>query len=545
MSNFRCLVAEKKWSFLLIYFILLFNPVFYFWAENISLLDKSMAWLTVIVVGLALCCISLFLKKKGEKIYLIVLFLLSLAPNLIVWSYLYISDLYMKRDMFWVIFTTHATESKEFVGQFVSWQMILAGITYILAGIFFLVKARSKQALSIRKYWGLFTFSVLIVLASIILQYLVQAIPTFDFYKSRVLYSMENRIFQKEKELRRNLKMDVQCILPDSINHTFVVIIGESTTSCHMSLYGYFRETTPLMDSQREELDIYTDVITPDTHTFGVMQKVLTFASHDHPEYFRQKPSMVEMFNSAGFETYWISNKAFLTKWGGSYGIIAEEAEHLYDLSPYKQPDGIVVPYLEEILNDSIQGNKIIFIHLMGNHHAYNSRYPKSFEYFDYEKRGDLDADFRNASMKETIDEYDNSILYGDFVFNSILEQIKKINGSSSLLFFADHGEEVYDYRDARGHFMSNVFPSQCQIPFVLWRSETYKKEMPDIVIDTSRPYSIENVIYSLSSLTGLQYEENNQEASIFSAAYKIPGRRLVGAEDYDREIIHKLDKKE
>jgi len=542
MNNLRNLIAEKKWSFVLIYFILLFNPVFYFWADDVNLKDKTMAWLTVIIVGLALCCIDLFMRKKGERLFLSILFLLSIAPNLLVWGYLYVSNLHMRRDMFWVIFTTHASEAKEYVGQFISWQIALVGLVYILVGIFFILKTESRNALSVRKYRGLFTFSILIVLASMIFQYLIQAIPTFDFYKSRVLYSIENQIFQEEKELREHLKMNVQCALPDSVNHTFVVILGESTTSCHMSLYGYFRETTPFMDAQRGELDIYTDVITPDTHTFGVMQKVLTFANHNNPEYFMQKPSMVEMFNSAGFETYWISNKAFLTKWGGSYGIIAEEAKHLYDLSTYKQPDEIVVPHLEKIINDSIQGNKIIFIHLMGNHHAYNSRYPKNFEYFDHKKRDDLDADFRDDDMKETIDEYDNSILYGDFVFNSILEQVKKIDGSSFLLFFPDHGEEVYDFRDARGHFMKNVYPCQCRIPFVLWRSEIYKEKMPDIVIDTSRPYSIENVIYSISTLSGLKYEGNNQKESIFSKEYIVPEKRLVGREDFDREIIHKLD---
>lgn len=541
MSNLKELVAERKWAFTLIYFVLLFNPVFYFWAENISLKDKFMAWITVIIVGLALSCIDLFLKKKGEKLFLTLFFLLSIAPNLIVWSYLYISELYMKRDMFWVIFTSHTAELSEFVDEFASWQIVLAGSLYILACIFFIVKVNSKRTLSLQKYKGFLALSISIVLVSIILQYLIQAIPAFDFYKSRVLFWRENQIFQKEKELRKNLKMDVSTILPDTLNHTFVVIIGESTTACHMSLYGYFRETTPFMDSQRDELDIYTDVITPDTHTFGVMQKVLTFADNEHPEYFRQKPSVVEVFNFAGFETYWISNKAFLTKWGGSYGIIAEEAKHLYDLSVYQQPDEIVVPQLKEIVNDSIQGNKIIFIHLMGNHHEYKSRYPHSFEFFDYSKHDDLkDEGFRNNRMKETIDNYDNSILYGDFVFNSILEQLKRADGPSWLLFFSDHGEEVYDYRDVRGHIMEDVYPCQCEIPFVLWRSEAYKEEMPDVVIDTSRPYNIEHVIYSLSTLSGLEYDENEQEKSIFSQHYIMPEKRLVGKEDYDREIIYK-----
>ncbi len=544
MNISRKLLLEKKWAFILIFFILLFNPCFFFWAENVNIKDKCMTWVTCLVVGLALSCIDLFLKKRGEKLYLSILFILSIVPNIIVWSYLFISRLYMKRDMYWVIFTSHTGESTEFLREFISWELLVAGFSYLLLGLFFLLKARSVNSISPKKYGALLILSIAIVLTSMFLQYLSQAIPTFELYKSRILFWKENLVFQQEKELRKNLKMEVQCLLPDSTQHVVVVLLGESTTACHMSLYGYPRETTPFMDSLKDELDVYTDVITPDTHTFGVMQKVLTFADNEHPEYFRQKPSIVEMFNSAGFETYWISNKAFLTKWGGSYGIIAEESKHIYDLSSAKKTDEVVVPYLEKILNDSIRSNKIIFIHVMGNHHEYNCRYPNGFEYFDYKKRGDLEADFRNDHMKKTIDEYDNSIRYGDFVYHSILQKIKEKKGISSyFLFFSDHGEEVYDTRDARGHFMDNVYPCQCKIPFVLWRSEQYKKEVPEVAIDTTRPYSIEHVIFSLSTLCRLQYTDYDPEKSIFSPEYKVPEKRMVGKEDYDNEIVYKIKK--
>ena len=536
----RKLIFEKKWTFILIYFILLFNPVFYFWADNISLKDKVMAWITCLIVGLALCCINLFLKKKGEKIYSGILFLMSLAPNIIVWTYLHLSSLYMRRDMFWVIFTTHTAESKEYFSQFISWQIVVICIIYLLIGIFLIIKSGSNHALSIKKHRFLFSLSVCIVLACISLQYLSQTIPSIEFYKSKILFWAENQKFQKEIELRKDLKMEVECLLPDSTNHVFVILLGESTSSCHMSLYGYFRETTPLMDAVKDDLFVYTDVITPDNHTFAAMQKILTFANHENPEYYRQKPSVMEMFKTAGFHTYWVSNHALLTKWGGSYGVIAAEAEHLYDLNPLKATDEVVLPALDEILHDSIQGNKIIFIHLMGNHHAYNCRYPKEYNYFNYKERGDLTADFRTASMKKTIDEYDNSIRFGDFIFADVMEQLKAYQSSSYLLFFSDHGEEVHDTREAAGHFMTNVYPCQTQIPFVFWCSDAYKESMPEIVFDTTRPYSIENVIHSLSTLSGFRYKDYQPDKSIFSTEYKVPEKRMVGNEDYDREIIHK-----
>jgi heptose-I-phosphate ethanolaminephosphotransferase len=299
-----------------------------------------------------------------------------------------------------------------------------------------------------------------------------------------------------------------------------------------MGLYGYHRPTTPRMEMQRNELDVYSDVVTPETHTITVMQKVLTFANHNHPEYYHEKASVVELFNAAGFETYWISNQAYITV---SYGAISRQSKHVYDFNLVGQPDGILLPSLKNALNDSIKGNKAIFIHLMGNHYKYNMRYPASFNHFDYKKDGDLaDLDFRDDEAKKIIDEYDNSILYGDFIYDSILKELKALDVSSWFLFFSDHGEEVYDTRKISGHHLSNVYPCQSRVPFVLWRSEKYRQEKPELIIDTDRSYSTEDVIYSISTLSGLEYEGNTPSYSLFSSEYVAPEVRWVGEEDYE-----------
>jgi heptose-I-phosphate ethanolaminephosphotransferase len=208
-------------------------------------------------------------------------------------------------------------------------------------------------------------------------------------------------------------------------------------------------------------------------------------------------------------------------------------------LSSQLKTDEIVVPALQEAINDSINKNKIIFIHLMGNHHFYHSRYPESFEYFNHKTLNDLHKPFLNDAMRTTIDSYDNSIRYGDFVYNEILEQVKASDKPSFLLFFSDHGEEVYDFRKVSGHALTNVYPCQSRVPFVLWRSEAYRQEMPDLVIDTARAYSTEELIYAVSNLCGLKYEDYDATKSLFSKEYKKPARRLVGKEDYE-DILKK-----
>jgi heptose-I-phosphate ethanolaminephosphotransferase len=519
--------------------------MFYFLAEDVKFADKCFAWMTCIATWGALSVIDFFLKRKGEKIYLTVLFILSIAPNLIVWSYLYLSRLYLRRDMFWSIFNTDSSEAQEYMYQFVPWECLMMAVLYLAIGIWCIYKAQGGERLSIKGYKATFAGSVLILSLIIGFQYLSQSVPMIEFYKSYLLFSIEHQTFRKEQERRKNLSMDVKCNLSDSTRHVFVVLIGESTASCHMSLYGYFRPTTPRMLARSGELDVFTDVIAPDTHTIGVLQKVLTLANHRHPEYYHKKPSIVEMYKAAGFTTYWISNQAFLSKYGGSYGVIASTSDRLYDLSAANDPDDILLPAFKEALADSLPQKKVIFIHLMGSHHAYSFRYPPAFAQFDHKLSNDLpDLGFRNDDIKSTIDEYDNSILYGDFVYDRILSELQehdKNTTSAFLLFFSDHGEEVYDTRKASGHHVSNVWPCQCKVPFVLWRSERYKQENPNIVIDTERPYSTENLIHSLSTLSRLEYADYEPSLSIFSDHYIAPQSRMVGKESYE-DILRKID---
>ncbi len=540
MKNSKEIIRGKKWTFLLVFLIIFLNPCFFFWADNLLPQEKRDCLIIAFFVFCALSGISLFLKNKGEKIFLGILYLMSLIPNTVVWSYLYLSDTYMCRDMFWVLFGTNYSESKEYMEQFITWPLFTMSALYIVAGIFLWFKAGTPYSLRIRKYKAFFIVCVAIVVATFSFQYLTKAVSTFDFYVSGIKFHWKNEQMKKEIELRKGLKIDVSCNLPDSTKQVFVVIIGESLTRTHMHLYGYPRQTTPLLDERKNTLDIYTDVITPDNHTIAVMKKLLTFADHDHPDYYLTKPSMIEMFKSAGFETYWISNQEFISKWGGSYGVIAEEADHVYNLRVAQKPDEIVLPALEEVLRDTVFSKKMIFVHLMGSHHLYSARYPDTFKYFDYRKNPLPDKPFLKDWMRKVIDEYDNSVRYTDFVVNGVIERVNALNASSFVLFFSDHGEEIFDVRAASGHAMNNVTRGQCEIPFIMWRSDDYKKEKTDLVIDTGRPSGIEYLIYGLSSLAGLEYKDYLPSRSLFSREYQVPERRMVGNEDYDREIIKK-----
>ncbi|MDR1372381.1 MAG: phosphoethanolamine transferase [Dysgonamonadaceae bacterium] len=542
IQKLKITMKERRNALALILIIVLLNPCFYFRADNIHINDKIFAWITCITVGIALFAIDLFMKGKAEKLFLSILFILSLAPNLTVWSYLDIGRVCIKLDMFWVIFATDRSESKEFFQHFITWKIVLTGVLYTAAGLILIVRQNSLKALRIKRHRMMFCIPVAIVMSCIAFQYTVQAIPTFDLYKSRIIYERQNRIFHSKWIERQEQNIDVKCCLNDTEPHTFVIVIGESASAAHQSLYGYHRKTTPLLDSIKEDLNIYTQVVTSATHTAGSLLRALTFATYENPDAYMDRPDVVNLLNSAGFNTRWITNQPVLDKIGGFYGIAAKEAQTLTDLSRFQKDDGEVLPYIQEIVEDTVDtGNRIIFVHLLGNHHSYKSRYPENWKRFDHNKSNDIYTQFAfDEYRKRIIDEYDNSILYGDFVLFSIIQQMKKISTPACLLFFSDHGEEIYDFRDFRGHSVGNPSYFQARIPFLFWSNDEYRQEMKDLTIDTARVYSTEELIHSISDLCGLKHEFFKPEHSIFSKNYKKPEQILVSGRNYEDVMIQK-----
>ncbi|MDR1718920.1 MAG: sulfatase-like hydrolase/transferase [Dysgonamonadaceae bacterium] len=530
--------VKNFWVVCFIAFLVLFNIPGYSVASNLKPHDVVLAWVVNLAAVFAFVAISSFLKKKSGRIFLVVLFLLAFVPNLIVFTYLCIARIQMSNDMFWVIFASNQSESNEYIHQFIS-PLIWGGqITYLVVSTFLLYKAirHYSTAWFFRRGKKTFlTVSLLILVSIISFQYLSKTISLIDFYKSAVRYWTESYQMEKEMQLRKETPFDISCELKSDQN-VFIVIIGESLTRHHMQIYGYPRPTTPLLEQLKSELFVYKDVISPNTHTIAVLKSALTFANYEHPEWYLQKPSVVELFNKAGFESFWISTQGIIGKWGCSYGVIAKESDHIFDLSIAQQPDAIVFPCLDEILNESVTGNKIIFIHLMGNHHTYKSRYPSDFNIFNQQEYPVPDRPYLNEKSKTTIDEYDNSVCYSDYVIGSIIDKMKAKTGLSSfVLFFSDHGEEVYDFRDMSGHAITSPSTYQCEIPFILWCSPAYLEDNP-VLYRENRPYSIENLIYSLSSLSKLHYEDYDPKLSIFDSTF-VPQKRTVGNKPYE-EII-------
>ena len=403
---------------------------------------------------------------------------------------------------------------------------------------------RVGKPLRIKDHKMAFFAALLSLILVVSLPPLSRSVYFVNFYKMFVDYKI--RLGKEECAIleRQSQTYEVNEVYQDSVPKTIVVVIGESLTRRHMSLYGYPRTTNPKLGALGDSLFVYKDVISPQVHTIPVLRSILTLADRDNLDYITEKPSMFELFNRAGYETHFISTQPFGGNFKTSYDVLLNLSKNIYSLSSEKQPDEIILPTFRNILANGNKKNKLILIHLIGNHMAYEFRYTPPYNIFSNEKDHLIEeTDFRDKKAIRTIDKYDNSVLYNDFVISQLIHVLQDQSAQkTALVYFSDHGEEVYEMRDFAGHAYEKVSSSMCEIPFLVWMSPDFKKEREDLILDTTRSYSTSDFLYSLSDLAGFNYVDYNDKRSIFSIEFE-PRERYVGELTYD-EVKARSNKK-
>ena len=178
-------------------------------------------------------------------------------------------------------------------------------------------------------------------------------------------------------------------------------------------------------------------------------------------------------------------------------------------------------------------------LHLMGSHERYESRYPKEFEIFT---QNDIGQDFGD---KNKIAAYLNSVLYGDFVLNEI---IKRFADSDSLvLYFSDHGKEVYENGDFAGHSNSKMSRFMVEIPFIMYVSDEFMTKHPELYKRLQKAqnqrYMNDDLLHSVLDMLGIAIKGYDEKRSILNDDGFLQTRpRVVGNDeyrkDYDKELV-------
>lgn len=307
-------------------------------------------------------------------------------------------------------------------------------------------------------------------------------------------------IHQQQKNRKEILLPDAK--IKNQDKSVVVLVIGESARSQNFSLYGYAKNTNPLL-SQTENLYHFPASSCATYTTAGVKCMLEHENTNDLyeilPNYlYRNDVEVIWRTTNSGEPPLHIEhyqNKDFLKQQ-------CKEKNCDYD-------EVLLTNLKEQIL--ASKKNKILIILHTGTSHGptYNKKYPKDFEYFTPVCQS---VELANCTQEELMNAYDNTIVYTDYLLHRVINNLKELEGYKSAMFFvSDHGESLGEKNLYMHGLPMNLAPKeQYEIPFIVWVSDHTK------TVKSNERLSQHHVFHSILNFLSIESPVYKEMLNIF-----------------------------
>lgn len=504
-------------------------------------------------------------KRPGKMIWWAFIFVFFAAFQLVL-LYLFGTGV-IAVDMFLNLVTTNPGEAMELldnlapavVGVFVVYLPLL-----ILGGVN--IRRDSRLSVSFQqrvRHWAM-------QIGAIGLFCLLASYLMVDDYRMRnqlypvnICYNLylafeRNAASENYREASRDFKFDARSEHSATAPEVYVMVVGETARAHNFSLYGYPRNTNPLL-SKTQGIKAFPNVTTQSNTTHKSVPMLLSAASAEDFERLFHEKGILAAFKEAGFHTVFISNQlpnhSFID-------FLGEQADEHYFL---KKEDALqgnhydedLLQKLDEILPKADASSSahyryrklFVVLHTYGSHFNYQERYPRSFAYFKPDSRSEA----KSENRRDLLNAYDNTIRYTDYILHGIIERLQKWEGIqtktdgvygqpiSAMLYTSDHGENIFD--DDR-HLFLHAAPKasdyELHVPFIIWTSEGFSKQYPDILkaLGENRTKQVQSSLstfHTMLGIGGIQTRYRKDEYSVASDKYH--PLKLLYLDDHDEAI--------
>ena len=504
-------------------------------------------------------------KRPGKMIWWAFIFVFFAAFQLVL-LYLFGTGV-IAVDMFLNLVTTNPGEAMELldnlapavVGVFVVYLPLL-----ILGGVN--IRRDSRLSVSFQqrvRHWAMQIGAI--GLFCLLASYLVvddyrmrnQLYPVNICYNLYLAFE-RNAASENYREASRDFKFDARSEHSATAPEVYVMVVGETARTHNFSLYGYPRNTNPLL-SKTPGIKAFPNVTTQSNTTHKSVPMLLSAASAEDFERLFHEKGILAAFKEAGFHTVFISNQlpnhSFID-------FLGEQADEHYflkkeDASQGNHYDEDLLQKLDEILPLADASSSahyryrklFVVLHSYGSHFNYQERYPRSFAYFKPDSRSEAKPENR----RDLLNAYDNTIRYTDYILHGIIERLQKWEGvqaktdgvycqpTSAMLYTSDHGENIFD--DERSLFLHaapKASDYELHVPFIIWTSDGFSKQYPDILkaLGENRSKQVQSSLsafHTMLGIGGIQTRYRLDEYSVASGKYH--PTKLLYLDDHDEAI--------
>lgn len=418
---------------------------------------KNYANFSIALLNLALLLPMLFEKHVIRSVLRFIFLAVILLPVFFILGYYSVTSTVFAPDTLLAIAQTNIQEAIEYAKDNFSCKTIFL-IILANASVFFVAIKNTQKILWNKYNLFLVLFCITACLVGVY-KYRDNIITDIPKQASKTLAQYKN--FSKERTDRKdNMSKLLLSHKPEA--GVYVLVIGESQNRAHMQAYNYHRATTPWLDSMKNDKNmlLFTKAYSCHTHTVPTLLYALTAKNQYNNIAVKNAVSVLEVAEAAGFETVWLSNQVKYSAWDTPVTSIASEANQqkwinstLGESTNTDYFDGKLIEELEKI---KITDKMLIVMHLMGNHGSYEQRYPKAFEKYD---------------GKNTVDKYDNSIIYNDYVMSQVYKRARKIPNFKGLVYCSDHADAI---DKNLSHDAAQFDFDMTHIPLYIYLSDSY-----------------------------------------------------------------------
>ena len=291
-----------------------------------------------------------------------------------------------------------------------------------------------------------------------------------DYYPSPAAYSLRNTLYAVSYSVGRGLRGGSETPRPGFLPYrveplpldeppNIVIVMGESLTHRHMSLFGYARETTPELDKLRDDPNfVHLRAISAGVATKTALPAFFNIQREpgniDH--LLRYDSNLLKLAKQRGYRTWYVSAQtANLATYAGTEFadefVTQEEMGDLYE----RLKDDVLLHYLEGV---DLSRPAFVILHQRNSHSPYEQSHPP--EYAKWPIDGVSQHDY-------TVNSYDNSIRYTDHLLVRILDRLRQRSKRPTYLFFtSDHGEMMGEHGK---YSHMQLEPDVARVPFLLY----------------------------------------------------------------------------
>ena len=290
-------------------------------------------------------------------------------------------------------------------------------------------------------------------------------------------------------------------------NPLYILVIGEAARYDHLSLNGYERNTTPLLQV-RKNLISYDSAYAQANLTSYSLPLIITRATADDADRAYREKSIVEAFQEAGYYSGYLNKQL-------SYAIetrIVKVSDYAYqsnkEVDVENNYDIDLVAKLQECVSDTSQ---FFVLHTMGSHFRYEYRYPAEFEQFTPVMGKSFSyLGISEENKSEFINAYDNTILYLDYFLNELIEYVDGLNRSAVVVYISDHGESFWDDdKKLSLHGSYEISKYEFHVPMLVWYSDEYQlnnsQKVENIKQNKAKTISSDAIFYSMLDIAGIK----------------------------------------